>query len=262
MQQYAGSTGNKSDQNYNNIDTINLSVVPSSFRIRYSEDGRNANLVSLSPIGKPNTVLRHTGFKLKTHIPMGTQIFRSDATFRVISSSKQGYIRLQSTNYPDRFIGTKMQSDGKIINNEVYIIKAGEGNIEWAVESPFQKNTAGSEVYLSAYRRYDLTNNNAQTQCSSQGGRLATSSELNDAFKAGAQWCNNAHISEGGSVMYPMQEKNPYCGNKIGVLQRPANKNSRADANCYGPKLSPDFVGAMPFNNQGQKMAWSRFDMN
>jgi hypothetical protein len=261
MQEYPGVTGNKSDQTYNIIDIINLSVIPSSFRIHHSEQGRNANLVSLSPIGKPNTLMRHQGFKLKAHIPSGNNLFRSDSSFRIINSTKPGYVLLQSTNFPDRYIGTKNDSTGKIRNDEVYIMKANEGNIEWAVESPFQKNTAGPEVYLTSYRRYDHNYNNASLRCSSQGGRLATKSELNDAFKAGAQWCNNGHISDGGSVAYPMQEKHPYCGNRIGVVESPASRNTNSDVNCYGPKLSPDFVGSMPFNNQPNKIAWSRFDM-
>jgi hypothetical protein len=265
MQQYTGNSPNENDQAYNNISVVNLSVVPSSFRLRHSEKGRAVDLVSLSPIGKPNTLLRHAGFKLSADVPRALELFRNDSTFKVLPGSKAGYVRLQSVNYPDRFIGTKNDSAGKVNQDTVFILKANEGNIEWALEMPFQKNMAGPEVYLSAYRRYDFDANTARERCEGQGGRLATKGELATAQQKGAQWCNFAHVSGGGANAYPMQVAHQWCGNKVGVVE--ANRpNMRADVNCFGPKPSPDFVGAAPFINNvsgtpARKQMWSQYDI-
>jgi hypothetical protein len=265
MQQYTGTSPNENDQTYNNINTIKLSVVPSSFRLRHSEKGRAIDMISLSPIGKPNTIIRHSGFKLSAEVPRVMELFRNDSTFKVLPGNAPGYVRLQSVNFPDHFIGTKNDASGKVNQDDVFILKNGEGNIEWAIEIPFQKNMAGPEVYLSAYRRYDFNYNSAQQRCASQGGRLATKSELMDAQKKGAQWCNFGHISDGNSIGFPMQVNNPFCGNRVGVFEVGRTAASKADVNCYGPKPSPDFVGAIPFTLNASadhkiKQMWSVYD--
>lgn len=266
MQQYTGYSRNENDQTYNNISTINMSVVPASFRLRHAEKGRAVDLVSLSPIGKPNTIIRHANYVISADIPRAMELFRNDSTFKVLPGSKPGYIRLQSVNYPSLYIGTRKTSDGKVNQDVIYIMKAGDGDIEWAVETPFQKNTAGPEVYLSAYRRYDFDFNTAQERCMSEGGRLATKAELAQAQQKGAQWCNFGHIAGGGAHTFPMQVANPSCGNKVGVFEIGRPNSARADVNCYGPKPSPDFVAAAPFVNNvagspSKKQVWSSYDM-
>jgi hypothetical protein len=265
MQQYTGGSPNENDQNYNNIRDIGLSLVPASFRLRFAEKGRANEKVTLTPVGKPNAAVRHQGFKLYADVPQAIELFRNDSTFMVVAGSTPGHIRLQSANFPDRFIGTRNDSNGKLKQDGVFIIKPDEGNIEWGVELPFQTSTAGPEVFLSAYRRYDFDYNTAQQRCSSQGARLATRGELEEAQRKGAQWCNYGHVAGGGMHAFPMQVASPSCGNRVGVFQAGRPNNARADVNCYGVKPSPDFVGTAPFalNTTGPQIrqTWSQHDV-
>jgi hypothetical protein len=90
-----------------------------------------------------------------------------------------------------------------------------------------------------------LNYSDARDICKSYGGRLATESDLETAFKNGANWCNWGWI-EGQKIAYPVQEKywediekvhKGHCGptagiNKIGNID-PLKKYS---VNCYGIK--------------------------
>ena len=137
---------------------------------------------------------------------------------------------------------------------------------------PFQENKAGPEVYLSAYRRYDFNRTRAEQKCISQGGQLATMSQLEQAQREGGQWCNWGHVSDSNKIGYIMQE--PKCGNGPTSVTSgtTANvKNGKADVNCFGPKPSPDFISAIPWTNMVNgpikkpdgttlRMKWSKYD--
>jgi hypothetical protein len=265
MQQYNGAAHNQNNLSYNNINTINISVVPASFRLRYAETGRTKDIASLSPIGKPNTLVRHAGFRLSADAPASYRLFRDDSSFIVVNSEKPGHVRFKSVNYPTKFIGTRRLSDGGVQRDGVFIIEKDEGDIDWAIELPFQTNKAGPEVYLSAYGRYQYDYDRAKLRCESQGGQLASRGQIEEAQRAGAQWCNFAHVNGGGVQAFPMQGSSPWCGNRAGVIQVNRSNSAGADINCYGPKPSPDFIGNAPFvlnvsNAPQRRQIWSQYD--
>jgi hypothetical protein len=252
MLQHTGTSPNESDQTYNNIPIINLSMVPASFRTRYSEKGREKDLISLSPVGKPNTLIRHAGYKMHAMVPTAMDLFRNDSSFRVISGSEPGYVRLQAVNFPDRYIGTKKISNGSTRRDEVYILKEGEGNIEWKIEVPFQKVPDNmKEVYLSSYRNKDFDYNLAELRCKSLGASIASKSQMEEAQRNGANWCYDGHVGAGTSLM-------SVCNGAL--KETPTNKWTRADVYCYGPKPSPDFVAAIPFIHNKPAQIWSQYD--
>ena len=106
------------------------------------------------------------------------------------------------------------------------------------------KYTDKKEVFL-IYNK--LSYSDAKDICKSYSGRLATESDLEKAFKNGANWCNWGWI-EGQKIAYPVQEKywehiekvhKGHCGptagiNKIGNI----NPLKKYSVNFYGIKPS------------------------
>lgn len=263
MQQYSGYMPNEKDEGYNNLTDINASIVPASFRIAYQNNAKNE--ATLVPTGKPNSSINIAS---DNTLLADTRGFASFRFTRV--AGKQGIITIKSVKNPNLYVATNFTSRDKI-----YLIdptKQAGYNIEWKVEMPFQQNTAGPEVYLSAYRRYDFDRARAEQKCISQGGQLATMSQLEQAQKEGGQWCNWGHVSDSNKIGYIMQE--PKCGNGPNSVTSgtTANvRNGRADATCFGPKPSPDFISAVPWTNivngpikkpdgTTLRMKWSKYD--
>jgi hypothetical protein len=92
----------------------------------------------------------------------------------------------------------------------------------------------------------DFVYPDAKAVCSAYGGRLATYSEVEDAYKNGGEWCNYGW-SEGQMALFPTQKKTFDKLQKIEGHEndcgRPginggyiANPNVQFGVNCYGNK--------------------------
>jgi hypothetical protein len=94
------------------------------------------------------------------------------------------------------------------------------------------------------------TYDDAQAICKAEGARLATYDEIEEAYEAGAEWCNYGW-SEGQMAYFPTQkktweqlQKDPNTKHKCG---RPGvnggfinNPNIKFGVNCYGVKPPPN----------------------
>jgi hypothetical protein len=96
----------------------------------------------------------------------------------------------------------------------------------------------------------NLTYVEAKAACQAQGAKLATYSQLEDAYNQGAEWCSYGW-SDGQLALFPTQ-KETYdrlqqgCTGDQNSCGRPginggyiANPNVRFGANCYGEKPKP-----------------------
>lgn len=94
----------------------------------------------------------------------------------------------------------------------------------------------------------DYTYDQAKCKCNAYGARLATESEINDAFNKGADWCSYGW-SEGQQAFYPTQQETyekmgDNCG-KPGVNGGFfANPNLKFGVNCYGIKPDGEVIKA------------------
>ena len=64
--------------------------------------------ISFQSVNYPDSYLRHQNYRLKLAEPDGSQLFKEDATFKLVSgnagSEDCGWVSFESFNYPNRFI--------------------------------------------------------------------------------------------------------------------------------------------------------------
>ena len=89
----------------------------------------------------------------------------------------------------------------------------------------------------------------AREKCKLYGGRLATESEVKDAYDKGKNWCNYGW-SEGQKILYPAQKKSVHLEKTSGTSDTRClkegvvggyypNTGMRFGVNCYGVKPEP-----------------------
>jgi hypothetical protein len=97
---------------------------------------------------------------------------------------------------------------------------------------------------------YIYSQSEAAAVCSKYGAQVATTAQLEDAQRKGANWCFSAWVAE-GSGKWPMNESAvPECGGRTGIIEWTSD-SGKAGVNCYGPKPNIEDVPAgtiMPFN--------------
>lgn len=119
---------------------------------------------------------------------------------------------------------------------------------EAPVAPPQPAENMGSEVFQVG--NGNLTYVEAKAACRAQGAKLATYSQIEDAYNNGAEWCSYGW-SDGQLALFPTQ-KDTYeqlqsgCTGDQNACGRPginggfiANQNVRFAANCYGTKPKP-----------------------
>jgi hypothetical protein len=84
---------------------------------------------------------------------------------------------------------------------------------------------------------YKYTKSQAEQVCSKYGAKVATSSQLKDAQKNGADWCFTGWVSDSNSPQYPITTRTYRgCGQGNSGIQSWGTENGRAGVNCYGSK--------------------------
>lgn len=119
---------------------------------------------------------------------------------------------------------------------------------EGPVAPPQPAENMDSEVFQVG--NGNLTYVEAKAACRAQGAKLATYSQIEDAYNNGAEWCSYGW-SDGQLALFPTQ-KDTYeqlqagCTGDQNACGRPginggfiANQNVRFAANCYGTKPKP-----------------------
>lgn len=97
---------------------------------------------------------------------------------------------------------------------------------------------------------YRYTKGEAAGVCAKYGGSVATTAQLADAQKAGADWCFSGWVSDGGGKWPITTSPISGCGGRQGVIEWTPD-SGKAGVNCYGPKPRPNEVATgviKPFN--------------
>jgi len=108
------------------------------------------------------------------------------------------------------------------------------------------------QVYPAGGWRYDLTFAEGQARCAKFGGTVATTAQLQEAQRNGADWCSSGWVAEGQGKWPITLTPIGGCGGRTGIIEW--TPGERAGVNCYGPKpdmndpAAQDMVGA--FNGQ------------
>jgi hypothetical protein len=117
------------------------------------------------------------------------------------------------------------------------------------------KITGPVQVFATAGpggQSYKYTKDQASTICANYGAQVATSSQLQDALKMGADWCFTGWVSDSNTPQYPITTSVfSGCGNGTNGIQSWPTSDGKAGVNCYGPKPGIDNYPAgeiLPFN--------------
>lgn len=99
---------------------------------------------------------------------------------------------------------------------------------------------------------YMYSRSQAADVCSKYGAQVATTSQLNDAQKNGADWCFTGWVSDSNTAQYPINTSiKERCASSPGVVSwSPSSQLS--GVNCYGPKPAIDSYPngvIFPFNS-------------
>jgi len=98
---------------------------------------------------------------------------------------------------------------------------------------------------------YVYTREQGEQICAALGGTTATTAQLQEAQKMGADWCFSGWTTEGTGKWPITTSVVGGCGGRTGIIEwTPGDK---AGVNCYGPKPDindPRSKNLLPFNNQ------------
>jgi hypothetical protein len=101
------------------------------------------------------------------------------------------------------------------------------------------KCSLDEEEVFAVGKEYNYTKNDAENVCKKYGAKVATSTQLQDAFNKGADWCFAGWVSDSDQVMYPNQYPRTGCGTEQPSVVSYTKQDGEAGVNCYGKK--PDF---------------------
>lgn len=121
------------------------------------------------------------------------------------------------------------------------------------------KNTWPEVFYVQP--GYIWTKSEGDSVCSKyNNSKLASMSQLNDAYNKGAQWCGSGWVSDDQFGKYPMQQGGiPGCSPGGPGIQTYLDSNvDKAGVNCYGPKPQQGTSDVFVFSNINNK--WSQYD--
>jgi hypothetical protein len=140
-------------------------------------------------------------------------------------------------------------------NTQTNMERAKEVKQAYGVElpPPSTATVKGAVQVFAVGPDYRYTKAEAAGVCAKYGATVATTAQLSDAQRAGADWCFSGWVSDADGKWPITTSAVPGCGT-IGVNSwtwRDANGVPKAGVNCYGPKPSPTEVATgiiKPFN--------------
>jgi len=118
--------------------------------------------------------------------------------------------------------------------------------------NPASNKTTGDPQVFAVGPGYQYTRDEAPAVCAAYGAEVATTKQLEEAQRNGADWCFSGWVTE-GTGKWPIT-MNPIngCGSRTGIIEW--TPGDRAGVNCYGPKpdiADPAAAGkVLPFNQQ------------
>lgn len=112
--------------------------------------------------------------------------------------------------------------------------------------------TTGPEQVFAVGPDYRYTKAEAAGVCSKYGATVATTHQLQEAQKKGADWCFSGWVADGGGK-WPISTTAIHgCGSRVGIIEWTPD-SQRAGVNCYGAKPGINDVKPreiLPFNGQ------------
>ena len=118
--------------------------------------------------------------------------------------------------------------------------------------NPSSNKTIGDPQVFAVGPGYQYTRAEAPSVCAAYGAEVATTKQLEEAQRNGADWCFSGWVTEGSGKWPITMNPIPGCGSRTGIIEwTPGDK---AGVNCYGPKpdiADPAAAGkVLPFNQQ------------
>jgi Extracellular link domain len=180
------------------------------------------------------------------------------------SSMKEGFADPESKanryNYPDTELDPKTQSGlnkatnlggvnavkqtydtiNRIANDNTKSNSERSKEIKQAygvqLNPPSSNEIKGSEQVFAVGPGYDYKKEEAEAICMKYGAKVATTQQLTDAQKNGADWCFSGWVSDSNTGKWPITTSVVGgCGGRRGIIEwTPDTK--KAGVNCYGPK--------------------------
>ncbi len=114
------------------------------------------------------------------------------------------------------------------------------------VPQPSTAKIPGPTQVYAVGRGYTYTKEQAPAICAKYGGQVATSKQLEEAQRSGANWCYSGWVTEGVGKWPITTQPIGGCGGRQGGIQwtpyAPEHgwHGNTAGINCYGPKPRPD----------------------
>lgn len=157
-----------------------------------------------------------------------------------ISAVKQEYDKIHRTANDN----TVFNSGRSLEIKQAYDINLG---------NPSANRILGAPQVFAVGPGYQYTFDEAPAVCAKYGAQVATTAQLEEAQRNGADWCFSGWVAEGRQGKWPIT-LNPIigCGQRTGIIEW--TPGDRAGINCYGPK--PDINDPVaqnvifPFNQQ------------
>ncbi len=104
------------------------------------------------------------------------------------------------------------------------------------LDPPSSNEVKGKEQVFAVGPGYDYRKEEAEAICMKYGSKLATTQQLKEAQKNGADWCFSAWVSDDSEGNWPITTSVVGgCGGRRGII-RWTPDNRKAGVNCYGPK--------------------------
>jgi hypothetical protein len=113
-------------------------------------------------------------------------------------------------------------------------------------------NVSGPVQVFAVGPGYNYTQEQAKNVCSQYGAVVATTTQLEESQKNGADWCFTGWVADSTSAMYPITTSiQSGCGGGTKGVMNYTPPNNKAGVNCYGPKPGIDVYPSgtiLPFN--------------
>ena len=104
---------------------------------------------------------------------------------------------------------------------------------------PSSNKINGPEQVFAVGPGYDYKKEEAEAICMKYGSKVASTQQLTEAQKNGADWCFSGWVSDGGGKWPITTSVVDGCGGRRGIIEWTPD-TGKAGVNCYGPKPTPD----------------------
>ena len=145
-------------------------------------------------------------------------------------------------------------------NSKLNVHRANEVKQAYGIDlpNPSSSKIPGPTQVFAVGNQYVYTKEDAPVICAKYGAKVATTAQLEEAQRNGADWCYSGWVAEGSGKWPITVSPIGGCGGRQGIIEWTPNgypewgwDGTRAGINCYGPKPRPeekteDFI--WPFN--------------